>query len=78
MGVLFQIRVQQLDRNVTLELRIERFPDLCHATKSQSLLEFIFAEASWTCTHQIYLLIHEQLCFPLLLVHDITSKVASF
>src|SRR5947208_8611366 len=51
MGILFQIRVQQLDRNVALELRIERFPDLCHATRSQSLLEFIFAEASWTCTH---------------------------
>src|SRR5881397_1856479 len=51
MGILFQIRVQQLDRNVALELRIERFPDLCHATKSQSLLEFIFAQASWMCTH---------------------------
>src|SRR2546421_5748264 len=51
MGILFQIGVQQLDRHVALELRIERFPDLCHASKSQSLLEFIFAEASWMCTH---------------------------
>jgi hypothetical protein len=51
MGVLFQIRVQQLDRNMTLELHIERFPDFCHTTVSQLLLKFIFAEASWTCTH---------------------------
>src|SRR6266581_4508242 len=51
MGVLFEIRVQQLDRDVALELRIERFPDLCHATMSQLLLEFIFAEALWSYTH---------------------------
>ena len=51
MGVLFQIRVQQLDRDVALELRIERFPDLGHAPMAQLLLELIFAEASWTCTH---------------------------
>jgi hypothetical protein len=35
--------VQQLDGNVPLELRIERFPDLSHATMSKSLPEFIFA-----------------------------------
>src|SRR5438876_11928984 len=51
MGVLFQIRVQQLDRDVALELRIERFPDLGHAPMAQLLLELIFAEASWMCTH---------------------------
>src|SRR5581483_5621774 len=50
-GILFQIGMQQLDRNVSLELCIECLPDFCHATLSQSLLEFIFAEALWMCTH---------------------------
>src|SRR5689334_5350195 len=34
MWVLLQIRVQQFDRYVALELRIESFPDFCHATAS--------------------------------------------
>src|SRR5215469_3006581 len=51
MGVLLQIRVQQLDRNETLEMRIERFADLCHAAVSQLLQQFIFAQALGMCTH---------------------------
>lgn len=51
MGIFLQIGMQQLDRNVALELRIEGFPDLCHTSSSQLFLEFIFTKASWTCTH---------------------------
>src|SRR2546426_11967040 len=43
--------MQQLDSNEALEVRIEGFPDLCHDSATQLLLEFIFPQASWTCTH---------------------------
>src|SRR5712692_8979965 len=55
-GVNLQIGVQQLDSNITLQLRVQGLPDLGHAALSQSLLQFVFSKTSWTRAHNYWLL----------------------
>src|SRR5579884_2792654 len=49
-GIVLQIKVQNLDSDVPLKLGVPSLPDLSHAPASQALVQFVFTQASWSCT----------------------------
>jgi hypothetical protein len=51
MGIVSQIRVEQLDGHGALEMGVKGLPDFGHSALPQWLLQFIFPEAFSCCIH---------------------------